>query len=200
MTRKAQKLKHAAHRQHAVTRLLKHWETVTPENYVAGIQWYRRAKDAAREIHPNVLIGAGIIAALSPRQTWDLNKRQAGIVARAALDGLSVCPFVGLTLARDKAWTIAHLVDPTVEEIVVILNGPKITRFFRNIVGDNNAVTVDTWAARAAEGNSMTDEDHIDGHRYARIEQAYQIAAARVGILPREFQAAIWCHVRGSAE
>jgi thermostable 8-oxoguanine DNA glycosylase len=41
-------------------------------------------------------------------------------------------------------------------------------------------------------------ERGIAGRRYLEVEEAYQRAAAVAGVSPREFQAAIWVHTRGS--
>jgi thermostable 8-oxoguanine DNA glycosylase len=41
-------------------------------------------------------------------------------------------------------------------------------------------------------------ERGIVGRRYLEVEEAYQRAAAVAGVSPREFQAAIWVHIRGS--
>jgi hypothetical protein len=57
-------------------------------------------------------------------------------------------PVVNGTLAnRAKAWRIACGEDPD-----AVLSGPKVRAFFANIMGDVDAVTIDVWAARAAEG------------------------------------------------
>jgi hypothetical protein len=204
MTAYQRKQSHGARKQHTVTRLLKVWDEMTPEAFAAGIAWYGEARNAAREMHPNVLVAAGVIAALSPRQKWDANKRYAGMVCRAALDGSVICPkTASYGVLERKAWAIATMQTPTIDAILKILNGDKITRFFRNIIGDDNAVTVDVWAARAAGDNKVSPSTGKDiaphGLRYAYLESAYQIAAQRVGVTPREFQAAIWCFVRGKA-
>lgn len=99
----------------------------------------------------------------------------------------------GLPANRAKAWRIANGADPA-----LVLGGPKVRAFFANITGDHDAVTVDVWAARAAEGRD--NPNGPTGGRYAAIADAYRLAAASRGVSPRECQAAIWVHVRGAAE
>jgi hypothetical protein len=99
---------------------------------------------------------------------------------------------------RAKAWAIANLVSPSISQIVTILNGPKISRFFRNIVGDSNAVTVDVWAQRVATGKASNIPPA--GLTYTNIELAYQAAALVIGVPARDVQAAVWVWVRGAAE
>ena len=165
----------------------------------AGIAWYDRAAQTARAIHPDVLIGAGVLAALSPRTDWKHNKMYAERVCRYALDGAEYPPPCSTYSRLDKAWRIAQLENPSIPAILAILRGPKTCRFFRNIIGDENAVTIDVWSKRIATGGK-DESAPKPGHDYDSLEQAYQIAGARLGISPCHLQAALWCHVRGSAE
>lgn len=91
---------------------------------------------------------------------------------------------------RRQAWSIAHGADP-----LDVLNGPKVRRFYLNITGDHSVVTVDVWAARAAGVDGK-----LTGARYLAVERAYQNAARIVGMTPRDLQAAVWVHTRGSAD
>lgn len=112
----------------------------------------------------------------------------------AASRGDAHAPIVaGLPDNRQKAWRIAHGEDPN-----VVLRGPKVRAFFANITGDHDSVTVDVWAARAAEDTRI--DNSPSGARYAAIARAYQLAAVKRGVSPREMQAAVWVHIRGAAE
>jgi len=159
----------------------------------------RGAKTTARAIHPNVLVGAGVLAALSPRTDWKHNKLYAERVCRYALDGAEYPPPVATYSRLNKAWTIATMDEPTRAKILAVLRGPKTCRFFRNITGDEHAVTIDVWSKRIATGGK-DDSAPTPGHDYDSLEQAFQIAASRLGISPRDLQAALWCHVRGASE
>ena len=191
-------LKYHAKRGRYIACIIRAYADVSVSDLRAGIDWYDRAEQTARSIHPNPLAGAGVLAALSPRTDWKHNKLYAERVCRAALDGYPFPPPVSTYSRLDKAWRIANLVNPTANDILVILNGPKTCRFFRNIIGDARAVTIDVWSKRVATGYRDDSAPKL-GHDYNTLEQAFQIAADRLGCTPRDLQASLWIHVRGSA-
>jgi hypothetical protein len=79
------------------------------------------------------------------------------------------------TLAnRAKAWRIACGEDPD-----AVLSGPKVRAFFANIMGDVDAVTMDVWAARAAEGRR--NENAPVRRRYRLLAESYRRAGERRG-------------------
>ena len=172
---------------------------VSVKDLRAGIAWYDRAQRTAETIHSNVLIGAGVLAALSPRTDWKHNKAYAERVCRHAQDGAEYPPACSTYSRLEKAWRIAKLENPTAQAILAILRGPKTCRFFRNIIGDEQAVTIDVWSKRIATGG-RDESAPKPGHDYDSLEQAYQIAGKRLGISPRDLQAALWCRVRGTSE
>ncbi len=173
-----------------VRRLLSIYRSASAETTELGAAWYATAQSAAAMISPeDPQRGAYVIAALSPRCQWKVNLAWAAVMMDAARNGRE-CPRVHNTTMRGIAWNIA-----TGGEL--FLNGPKVSRFARNILGDMDAVTVDVWAARAAEG--YRNPTGPSGKRYARIERAYQRAAAIAGIAPASLQAVVWIQVRGSA-
>lgn len=188
----------AAKRGHYVRRILLAWKGARSEDLASGLAWYQRAQDAAKDAHPNGLIGAGVIAALSPRTGWKQNKIWAKRVCEYALNGSEYPPQVSTYQRLDKAWQIANLENPTSEQILAILNGPKTCRFFRNITGDSQAVTIDVWAQRIATGVDSNKPPR--GEQYNNLERGYQKAASILGVAPRDVQAAVWCSVRGTAE
>jgi hypothetical protein len=99
-------------------------------------------------------------------------------------------PVVNGTLAnRAKAWRIACGEDPD-----AVLSGPKVRAFFANIMGDVDAVTVDTWAARAAEGRR--NDNAPVRRRYRLLAESYRRAGERRGMHPRDTQAAVWTAYR----
>lgn len=163
----------------------------------AGLAWYGRAADAAADLAARHGLppdqAAGIIAALSPRVRWQANLRAADAVAAAATRGDSQPPRVSaLPGSVLKAWRIARG-NPAGS----VLAGPKVRAFWRNITGDRRAVTVDVWASRAAHGRY--DAPVPEKWLYDRLARAYTAAADAVGVPPRDFQGAIWVHVRGAA-
>lgn len=69
----------------------------------------------------------------------------------------------------------------------------KVPKFYANILGNTEVVTVDVWAARAAVSNPP---EVIAGSFYRMIEEAYQNAATKVGFTPRDLQAICWLTVQ----
>jgi hypothetical protein len=107
--------------------------------------------------------------------------------------GLDDLPRVHTHTQRRKAKLIAQCHDP-----LDVLAGPKERAFYRCIMGYSDAVTVDVWAARVAEGHWKSPS--ITGRRYERIAAAYRAAARRAGVRPSTIQAATWIHIRGAAD
>lgn len=76
------------------------------------------------------------------------------------------------------------------------VTGPKVSPFFRAILGDEDALVLDRWALYAA---GHLDRDTVPGPVMRRkIEDAYRRAAKRAGMAVRDFQAALWIDVRES--
>jgi hypothetical protein len=188
----------ASKQGHYTRRIITAWKAAKPEHLEQGLAWYDRAQQAALGMHENLLISAGVIAALSPRTEWTINKQWAQTVISYAQIGRQYPPKVSTKQRLDKAWTIANLVNPTKEEILAILNGPKTQRFFLNIIGDLQAVTIDIWAQRVATGRHSSRPPR--GKHYDALERAYRKAANLLGAPPRDVQAAVWVWVRGSEE
>lgn len=157
--------------------------------------WYANARAAARRLArehgTTVSVAAGVIAALSPRCPWGRNVIAADIILGAARRGDDL-PSVGLKANARKAFAIASGAGRPLD----ILRGPKVRSFYRNILGDVDAVTVDVWAARAAGVDSKA---RLDGRRYDHIADAYRYAARIVGVAPAVLQAIVWVSIRGTA-
>ena len=182
-----------------VRRIRAQYALCTVQDLADGIAWYDRAAIAALGMAGfDMLRAAGVIAALSPRCAWTTNLSWARAMLAAAIDGSS-CPAVHTTTMRGQAWKIANG-----HHALSVLGGPKVRSFFANITGDHNAVTVDVWAARVAEGWKSPQPDAVSrvaknrrktgtgsiattgkyksdpsptGKRYAMIANAYRAAA-----------------------
>ena len=150
----------------------------------AGRDWYpeqwRCCRRAARAHGVTPHRVAAILAACSPR----VHFARAWLLTEAACAGYSVAHF---RHCQDK---VARVLAG--ERPLRVLAGPKVRAFYRNIVGDAHAVTVDVWAARAAGVDPPGTRA-----QYAEIEAMYATAARRVGEAPRDFQAIVWCQLRG---
>lgn len=176
-----------------LARILNAFDNASAQDVIDGIAWYDRAKFAAEALaagtHLTIAQAAGIIAALSPRVRWDTNVHAAAMIVSYATKHFDKPIVAGFSRNSDKAWAIANGGQP--EDI---LGGPKVTSFYANIMGDDDAVTVDVWAARAAEG--YNNPKAPAGRRYSNIADAYRMAARAREVSPRVMQATVWVYTR----
>lgn len=180
-------------------KILKTFSKATEAEYIEGLGWYPAAFDFASSLCPDVRKAAGVIAALSPRQRWETNKKGAKKVFRAINNHSNIMPRVGGTYDNAyKAWRIAQGADP---EAVLQSTNPrkyyKVRRFFENILGNQELVTIDFLTARAALDNAP---DWIGGKQYLEIEKRFQKVAGKLKIPPRELQAICWLVERRNNE
>ena len=172
--------------------ILSYYHSEIAQEYEAR-GWYTLAQTAARRMSKehgvSLRRAAGVIAALSPMNTWGVNLMLAERVLVAASRGRRRAPAqCGLRANVDKAWLIACGARP-----LDILSGPKVRSFYRNMTGDMDAVTVDRWACRAAG----VPESYVRSQPgYDEVSAAYREAAGSVGLSPAVFQAIIWCSIR----
>lgn len=168
-------------------------ERASADVWAEGTAWYRTAHATAErfaaEYGTSVDTAARTIAVLSPRKRWAENVEGARITLQAAHRGdaerPSIAGFFGANL--DKAWRIANG-DPDA------LSGPKVTRFYQNIMGTEHEVTLDVWAMRGAGSELLAPSGPA---MYAAVAGAYCIIAAEFGVSPSALQAVVWTVVRG---
>lgn len=171
-----------------VSRILRTFDRASVSDVEAGASWYSEAQDLAASLGAASGHGreaaAAVISHLSPRTPWSRNV--AGAVSLLVYgkrgDGILSANYDRARAALD------HYGDP--EET---FGGPKTRRFYRNILGDTEAVTVDVWAARVAG----VDETALSrAGAYDLVEHAYRLAARRRGVEPSTMQATTWVVVR----
>ena len=173
------------------TKLKRLFNKAMPEHRTRGLQWYTLANIGARRLafkfnrplHQVV----GVIAALSPNNTWERNLIDAELFLASPSIETKVCTF---KQNRRKALVILETDDVT--RISEILNGRKTQSFYNNIMypHTSQAVTVDLWMYRIAEMKQGIKS-------YRIIEQAVLDASAELRVLPHQLQAVAWTAVRG---
>jgi hypothetical protein len=148
-------------------------------------RWYgsagRHARQIARALDVEHEIGAGIVAAFSVRTSWKQNVEHAHAYARGETP-----PGLRHRIVMADA-VLTHGIDA--------LRGAKTNAFARSIAGDQSAVTVDVWIARAAGINP----DRLTPRLYATVVADVTALAPIYGETPRDLQALIWMRARGSA-
>jgi hypothetical protein len=176
------------------------FEQATPANIKEGCGWYRHARSLVFELSmafgTTEEIVAGVIAALSQRTQWSTNIDRATRV----LDGDNDPG--GLPLAAEKAIRIR---DGEAPEDVLGERAFKVQAFYRALIGDDDAAVIDTWMLDALDFYKVSK---VTGERYQsytklqyeRLADVVRSEAARVGMAITEYQATVWCIIRGRAE
>jgi hypothetical protein len=175
--------------RHSVARVDGWLDAATAQDLADGLAWYDRARREAERMSRTYGLPtrhcAGVIAALSPRCQWASNVRSAERMIAAAIAG-ELEPVANGTMSnRDKAWRIANGADPD-----EVLSGPKVRAFYANIMGDTEAITIDVWAARAAEGRDYKNAPKQ--RRYDLLAESFRRVGRKRGMHPRDVQAAVW--------
>ena len=171
-----------------------------------GIEWYARAMIAAQTISNstgvNVNKVAGVIAALSPNNRWELNLIDAENVCKVYINGdvedvmnVKVCTYGKMLL---KAVNILQC--DNISEIPTILNGRKIRAFYQCIICKSDSVVVDGHAYSIWIGERLTMKQvpNICIKLYASITADYIAATQEINdkfntnLLPFHVQAITW--------
>jgi len=152
----------------------------------SAARWYSDAENHARQVADMLGaptdIGAAVIAAYSPQATWSDNLRRAYLFASGK--------WTGGILATPK------LMADVATRGADALNGPKVHAFAKAIAGDDDAVVIDLWMARAAR----LERDSVTAAQYRLLSAAVRRVAEQEGLTPRTCQALIWIRQRGKAD
>ena len=188
----------------SVENIISIYQMATPEEKRDGIVWYVNAyadcKRIAVDLNVSIHIVVGIVSALSPNNKWDRNVMNARDLIRGFLNGehaedIKVSTYHAM---KKKAWSILEA-KPDNEGVITILNGQKITAFYRNIMG-HDTCTVDGHAKNIYYGvrHGLTDDkSNVGKKEYQEISQAYVEAGKKVRVNGRslkafEIQAITW--------
>lgn len=176
----------------------------SPEDIEDGLTWYDDARTFARtlantlspyygDLHTRMQRAAGIIAVLSPRQTWAKNKYCASRVVelwdRGEIELVLALPVFSANL--EKA---LRLMGPAFGSEVVdaCVRGPKVRAFYENIMGSTLHLTLDTHAINACRGEyTHTPKAPKSAERQA-MHNAYTALADEHGWTLPQAQAIVW--------
>jgi len=155
--------------------------------------------------HEKIVMGAGILSALSPQTNWEQNKEMAFYFAET-LDKPNWCTDINYNKAVNiVAYPNAPFGLQTVileNYVAKILNGKKTTAFFHNIVnpyGENNLPTIDRHAISIYLGRRCTYRELVrglDGTANKTISNAYIKASKMLECTPQLVQAVTWVQWR----
>lgn len=180
-------------REYYVRNILSVWSLASYEQIIQGRDWYWNAHETASMLADgDVVVGAGLLAALSPQTAWWLNVE----LACEAFDAGTASRHTGDSCG--KANKILAGVDP--EDVLPMQR--KTGQFYRCILDpeDPVAVCVDRHAHDVAVGVPYGDWPRgLSAHgRYALLAHSYWEAAQRLGELPSVVQATTWVAWRDS--
>ena len=188
----------------SVENIVKIYRLSTPEEKKNGVVWYAKAlSDCTRisiDLDVPCHVVTGVISALSPNNKWDRNIINARdlIVAFLNGDGIDSVKVSTYNAMKIKAWSILEKM-PDHNGVIKILNGQKITSFYRNIMGDDTC-TVDGHAKNIYYGERYgltSDKTNVGKKEYTTISNAYVQAGKKVRLNGRalkafEIQAITW--------
>ena len=172
----------------------------TSDEIRQGKQWYISANnfcnDVAKQYNCSPFIVAQVVSALSPRNKWAQNLKDAKKVFKAIKDGktaeqIKVCTF---NKNKFKAFQIAKGLQQ------ISSDSRKTYNFCKNIAFlDDDFLTVDIWHLRAClkEFKSISNAQ-IGKLAYEQIKQLTIKKAQKLGLKGYELQAIIWVTVQNN--
>lgn len=170
-----------------VSNVLAVYNAATADHLREGLSWYLDAHNFARILDPNVPRAAGVIAALSPMNHWDTNKRAA---VKVYENGTALGTH---TISNEtKADAILAGANP-----LDILKGNKVRAFYSTILDPQgySIPVIDRHAFDIAIGEATNDKERGTLSRkgmYEKFAEVYIEAARIVGIGSPQMQAITW--------
>lgn len=175
-----------------------YFNLATKEDIKDGKNWYDEGREICKDIAYNynttTLIAAGVISALSPRNKWEQNIKDAYKVFEAVNKGLNaedikVCTF---HTNKFKAFAIAK------GDVEITDKSLKTYNFVNNLASESNAyLTVDVWHIRACFNNFIDINSSAMGRvAYEQIKKLTIAKAKSLGLKGYEYQAILWLTVQ----
>lgn len=154
-----------------------------------AFDWYADAKNFAKQLSVKYQISivkvAKVIAALSPRQRWETNKKMAELCIASWSSNLERPKVHVFSAMSNTAYAI-------LDEKPFNL-GPKVANFAANILGYDALVTVDSLAISIPLGlYEYAGSYKFKQPVYQFVESLYIHAAQVVGVSPSKMQAITW--------
>ncbi len=166
----------------------------TDQDIKNGINWYKTANKEANKIakkyNLDVYKVAQVISALSPRNKWKQNIKDANKLCEAYILGLHPTDIKVCTFHTNKFKAFNILANNT----QITNNSLKTFNFVNNIAYLNNDfLTIDIWHLRACFNNMIKINSATIGKiAYEQIKQLTLKKADKLGLKGFEFQAILW--------
>lgn len=184
--------------------------------------WYARATQALRQVFGEVDAPrfAALLAATSPQVSVQTNLQNAALIwakwdeagrpAEAAAINDIIDEALGGAQSVLGAWRNNSVRALVAEDATSItLSGPKVNSFMRNLMGDMQEVTNDTWMANFAAVNQILFKGDVKdpakqgpGKRPGYVAYAAKIrrVADKLGWTPAEVQETVWSWAKTAYE
>lgn len=189
-----------------VSNIIKYYQEATSIDIRDGKRWYQNANEFCQHLSYKYNLPiekvAGIVSALSPQNSWEINKSMAETFIQRKGKGR-----VKNRACDQKAKNIYNADDISQIENMLSFKEDgafKTKSFYKNIINPqcNNSVTIDRHALavciqnpeRTRALNNM--EAKITKRQYEFFQDCYRTAALKLGISPAELQACSWLSYR----
>lgn len=180
-----------------VRRIVALFNRATVDERQEGLAWYRKANTFAQGLAErnglSLAQASGIVAALSPQVSWEVNQT----LAMKACAGRS---YVGQTRPNmAKASAIREGSNPSEVLFTSDRTGKKVRAFYACIADPEGTkeVCIDRHAYSLAEGLLANDDKERTNALqrkgvYEGLADSYREASRILGVLPHEVQAVTW--------
>lgn len=188
-----------------VMRVLQAFEDSTPEDKYEGVKWYREALAGCEMLAANTPYSveqiAGIMAIASPGMVWAENETAPAQMVDLHWNGIPSKEWSGFSTYPHNLFKAERVLDEDFDAI----SGDKVTSFYKNIMGDTNAVTIDRWMVRimmddpfygTKRGGTHDKATFSSSKPYHAMADAVRIAAELIGLHARDLQAIVWTYYR----
>jgi hypothetical protein len=180
----------------ATDKLLAAYHRATPEQKRRGRDWYDAAREACETISLETGVALDRVAAVMAITSPDAKLATNIAWTRAACAAKQRrLPLTAGRYPANQRPKVQRALDQRRKNPGEAVRGPKVSAFYRAIMGDDDTLVIDRWAAFAAGFGRQRPPTR---RQAATIEAAYRQAAASVGESVRDFQAIVWIVVRES--
>jgi hypothetical protein len=170
------------------------YSRATADELQRGSSWYLEANQYAERLGEKYSLGidvvSAVIAALSPNNSWEVNKRDADRLIGQWRGKKRVKGIASFRTNIKKALAILRTGDTS------YLHGIKVTAFADNIARPklSDKVTVDRhiWGVLTGKRYRPLEVPGVTPARVKVATEAYQKAARELGVRPLELQAVTW--------
>lgn len=174
------------------TNILKVYKQADEFEHELGFWWYKLAhefaQDTADKFETGLGVVSGVIAALSPGVTWDVNKKDTINAFRYVKNEILTPVYSTYRPNWGKALLIMNGDNPE-----NTLGGLKTLNFYRNILNPYGTdITIDRHAIKIARGMTKPGALKVTPNQYNKIADAYLEVSNKLGIRPNQLQAITW--------